>query len=125
MRKRNLTLSIWIGLFAMLMIHVGPLYSAVQAAQPTPAIIGAHDGHAHLGEPLHHSLSSDGPAWLSALKSCGYCDLLTLNPPLVLSVDLALPPHAPGYVQPLPQQPLRPALRRSGGYPRAPPYFHS
>lgn len=127
MRKRNLTVSIWLGLFAMLMIHVGPLYSAVQATQPTISETNDGNGHAHIavqGSP-HHDVSANGPAWLSALKSCGYCDLLTLNPPLVLAVDLVLPRHVPAYAQPLPAQPRRSALRRSSGYPRAPPYFHS
>ena len=117
-------MSIWLGLFAMLMIHVGPLYSAVQAAQAN------EHHHQHAGhEPApsahgHHRQAMGEPAWLSALELCGYCELLTVNPPLTLSVALVLPRHEPGYFQPLPEQPLPPALRRSSGHPRAPPYFH-
>ncbi|WP_226687556.1 DUF2946 domain-containing protein [Stutzerimonas stutzeri] len=116
-------MSIWLGLFAMLMIHVGPLYSAVQAAQAS----AQHHHHAE-HEPVahgHHGQARAGePAWLAALELCGYCELLTVNPPLNLSVDLVLPRHAPAYFHPLPEQPQAPVLRRSSGHPRAPPHFH-
>jgi len=116
----------------MLMIHVGPLYSALQAAQPVVVLDSGHHGHAahHSeaahppgGASTHHrpAVASDGPAWLAALELCGYCELLTLNPPLTLSLSLALPQHRPLRLQALPQIPLLPALRRSTGHPRAPP----
>ncbi|CAM5473473.1 DUF2946 domain-containing protein [Pseudomonas stutzeri] len=133
-RKGLSTLSIWLGLFAMLMIHVGPLYSALQVSPPEPAVMGEHHHaaheHAEEGAPVkavahHRALVSDGPAWLTALELCGYCELLTLNPPLTLSVDLALPLHRPAYFHALPQAPLPSAERRSSGHPRAPPYLQS
>lgn len=128
-------MSIWLGLFAMLMIHVGPLYSAFQAAPASVVASGEHH-HALMHEhaetampakaaPHHAALASEGPAWLSALDLCGYCELLTLNPPLTLSVDLVLPLHRPAYFHALPQAPRLTAMRRSSGHPRAPPYLHS
>ena len=121
MRKRLTTLSIWLGLMAMLMIHVGPVYSALQLAP--------HDGQYQDAEhelgasaPAHHGkLPSAGPVWLSALEMCGYCELLTLNPPLTVSLYFVLPQHQPVQAQALPETPLRPSLRHGGSHPRAPP----
>lgn len=128
--KRLSILSIWLGLFAMLMIHVGPLYSAIQATQMAAVPMGEH--HQHAGHEQsssahghHKQASANEPAWLAALEMCGYCELLTLNPPLTLSLDLALPRHAPEHFLPLPDEPLLQALRRSSGYARAPPHFHA
>src|SRR5690606_8523481 len=105
-KRRLSTLSIWLGLFAMLMIHVGPLYSAMQATQATATSMNGHEHHAGHDE---HSTSAHGhhqqPTWLTALEMCGYCELLTLNPPLTLSLDLALPRHEPEHFQPLPATP--------------------
>lgn len=128
-RKRLSTISIWLGLFAMLMIHVGPLFSAFQLSEASAASV-EHAEHAEHAQPRsahgHHQQGSTGePAWLAALDLCGYCELLTVNPPLALSVDLVLPRHEPDHFQPLPEQPLTSAPRRSSGYPRAPPHFHS
>jgi hypothetical protein len=129
-KRRLSTLSIWLGLFAMLMIHVGPLYSALQT---TPAAATSMDVHEHHAGHDEHSPSAQGhhkqptaeqPAWLTALEMCGYCELLTLNPPLALSLDLALPRHEPEHFQPLPATPLSRTLRRSSGYARAPPLSH-
>lgn len=128
MRKQLTTWSIWLGLFAMLMIHVGPLYSALQMVEDPAPPHGEHHlhetasaAHGHHGRP-----ATDEPAWLAALELCGYCDLLTLNPPLTVSLSLALPRYHPVQAQPLPEPPLRLVLRHSGGHARAPPvYFHS
>jgi hypothetical protein len=111
----------------MLMIHVGPLFSALQLVQtPAPQIGEQHHAeHSSSAHGSHHQASAGEPAWLAALELCGYCELLTVNPPLTLSVDLVLPRHEPGYFQPLPEQPLPTALRRGSGHPRAPPHFHS
>lgn len=118
----------------MLMIHVGPLYSALQnlPAQEVARLL-AEDDAAFCGEAPdaagaihHHATVPDGqPAWLAALELCGYCELLTLNPPLALSLDLALPYYAPAFILPLPEKPLPAAPRRSSGHPRAPPVFHA
>lgn len=131
MHKRLSTLNIWLGLFAMLMIHVGPLYSALQL---TPVTAALHDEHSHQlshehgasAHSHHHRVSTNEPSWLAALEMCGYCELLTLNPPLILSLFLVLPRHRPVPVQLLPRTPLRQLLRHSGSHARAPPTtFHS
>ncbi len=137
-RRAYSTTSIWLGLFAMLMIHVGPLYSALQIAgrhaEPSMAAEhaghGGHSMHAQAGHDpnasVHHRQARYGePRWLAALELCGYCELLTLNPPLTLAVDLALPEHRPAHFEPLPVAPLVEAPRHSRGHPRAPPVFHA
>ena len=127
-RKRLSTISIWLGLFAMLMIHVGPLSSAIQLVQaPAVHVSVQHAEHAHASSAHeHHQPDVSGePAWLTALALCGYCELLTVNPPLTLKLDLVLPLHSPSSFQSLPQRPLASAPRRSSGYPRAPPVLHS
>lgn len=119
-QRRHHLIAIWLGLFAMLMIHVGPLISGAQAllvadavGQSTVASVMHHDDithhsvehavaessevkhtdhavdyHALMG---HHSAPVGAPEWLAALEMCGYCDLLTVSPPLVLVLLLALP----------------------------------
>lgn len=126
MRKRLNALSIWLGLFAMLMIHAGPLYSALrlQAADP------AHAGHelTHHAPPSangHHSTAVDSPDWLAALELCGYCELLTLNPPLTLTPWRLLPVAQAQPVQPIPDAPWHPTRHQSPALARAPPaVFH-
>jgi len=130
-RKRLSTLSIWLGLFAMLMIHVGPLYSALTMAPPPAASANPdpqhhHDHHAHHEQSAsahgHHRQPRAGePEWLAALELCGYCELLTLNPPLLFAVTLMLPRPQPVQVQPLPGTPIAQVLRHSGSHARAPP----
>lgn len=140
-RKGQFNMGLWLGLFAMLMIHVGPLYSALQSFQPAPSLntvsqagehAHPHDHHeiqaaqAEAGDSAHaHHPQRVGsqPAWLAALDLCGYCELLTLNPPVAVSVDLALPWYAPRHFLALPEQPLPQPARRSSGHPRAPPVF--
>ncbi len=132
-RKQLSTMSIWLGLFAMLMIHAGPLFSAIQAAQAgvqhhhhAEHQPSAHDlGQRHHAQGHHGQPRTGEPAWLTALELCGYCELLTVNPPLSLALQLVLPRHEADHLQPLPEQPLPPALRRSSGHPRAPPLLHS
>lgn len=123
----------------MLMIHVGPLFSAAKAlgASQAHALVPHH--HQHHGDhgqehvrpasssshhQHHRRHAPTEPAWLAGLDLCGYCELLTFSPPLTLSLDLALPWYAPAFIEPLPEKPLRLALRRSSGHPRAPPTFH-
>jgi len=115
----------------MLMIHVGPLYSASQlkAAQPDAAAPIAHQHHHHdaKGHPssVHSPSRSDSqPAWLASLDLCGYCELLTLSPPLVLAFAPALPYFPPVYARLISQQPLPAMPRLTGGHARAPPVFH-
>src|SRR5690606_16412504 len=96
-RRQYTSTGIWLGLFAMLMIHVGPLFSALQAAAaPTAplAMVAPHDAHAHHDHNVHDVLADDErhggdgmyhrslpgePAGLAAPEMCGYCELLTLN----------------------------------------------
>lgn len=147
-------MALWLGLFAMLMIHVGPLISATQALllvepvsmQANTASVTAHahvhaeqyviepnaiesiesrhaghgvDYHALMG---HHSASAGAPQWLANLEMCGYCDLLTISPPLILVLLWALPILPPVQwltMLPAPQKCLPPAY--SIRHPRAPP----
>ncbi|ACO80147.1 hypothetical protein AvCA_40100 [Azotobacter vinelandii CA] len=131
-RKGRTTAGIWLGLFAMLMIHAGPLYSALrvlpaqEVVQSPVAGDSAFCGEAPEPAVHHHAPAADGElAWLAALELCGYCELLTLNPPLALSLDLSLPYYAPAFILPLPEKPLPVAPRRGVGHPRAPPVFHA
>ncbi|WP_193074657.1 DUF2946 domain-containing protein [Pseudomonas sp. FME51] len=117
-----------LGLFAMLMIHVGPLYSALQMASATAGASGEHHQHVEHGpaptaHDHHAQASASEPAWLAALELCGYCDLLTLNPPLALSLRLIVPRHQLEQFLSLPDAPLLLAVRHSGGHARAPPFI--
>lgn len=147
MRKRLLTSSIWLGLFAMLMIHVGPLYSALQMAQADAApqvqqYSSSHDDHLHHAHPQrghsaepqpsqqshhgHHRSTPGQPEWLVALEMCGYCELLTINPPLAVAIQLLLPRYQPQQVHILPDAPLRQPPHQRHRYARGPPgHFHS
>ena len=150
-------MAIWLGLFAMLMIHVGPLISGAQAlsvsdtvsldrgvapamhhhdhvAMLEPATVpsattdileqqhmaSAVDYHALMG---HHRAPVGAPQWLANLEMCGYCDLLTVSPPLVFVLLLARPGLPPVHwlaVLPAPPKPL--AATHSLRHPRAPPF---
>lgn len=158
-RRRQHIMAIWLGLFAMLMIHVGPLMSGAQAlsvsdavsldrvvasamhhhthdhaamldpATAQPAVTAsleqqhmesAVDYHALMG---HHRAPVGAPQWLANLEMCGYCDLLTVSPPLVFVLLLALPVLPPVQwlaVLPAPPKPL--AAAHSLRHPRAPPF---
>ena len=140
--RRHDVLAIWFGLFAMLMIHVGPLISGAQALRiADPAALSvttaadilhqhattlghdsaesAADYHALMG---HHSAPRDAPEWLANLEMCGYCDLLTVSPPLVLVLLLSLPVMPPvQWVAVLPAPPKPLAAAHSLRHPRAPP----
>ncbi len=97
----------WLACFAVLMMHLGPLISGVQnvlsmeqdicfadellseaVCQPKAASFasGEHAAHAMHG----HMEDKHLPEWVSKLKMCGYCELLTLNPALVLMLIFAL-----------------------------------
>ncbi|HAQ85416.1 MAG TPA: DUF2946 domain-containing protein [Pseudomonas sp.] len=129
-RKGHFTADLWLGLFAMLMIHVGPLYSASQLepAQSATAASVAHQHHhqAQGHAPKAHTTSGSvgQPAWLASLDLCGYCELLTLSPPLVLSFAPALPYFSPSFARLSAQPPLPAMPRLTGGYARAPPVLH-
>lgn len=94
----------WLGCFAVLMMHLGPLISGVQGVsamqdvsfleQPLHAEHGAvtaASGH----DADHHALMGHRPNpflpdWVNNLKMCGYCELLTLSPALILALVFAL-----------------------------------
>ena len=163
-QRCNHGIATWLGLFAMLMIHVGPLISGTQAlssldsdtdlteqhlyerATPATAFLPLasdtkHHQHAAMlvDENTHsqaqadknsdyHALMGHQPApagtpqWLANLEMCGYCDLLTVSPPLVLALLLALPVVPPVQwlvVLPTPPRPL--PAEHSLRHPRAPP----
>lgn len=140
-QRRNTLVAVWLGLFAMLMIHVGPLISGAQALSDNAQVVTVtHAEHEHNGELTqaalehvghdvdyhalmgHHSVPDGMPQWLADLEMCGYCDLLTISPLLVFSFFLALG-VAPA-VQRLAHLPsplrLQPAAHRLS-YSRAPP----
>ena len=151
-QRRHHLIAIWLGLFAMLMIHVGPLISGAQALlvadvvvwQSTVASVIHHDAAAHhpvkyavteSGEAEHadhavdyhalmghHSAPTGAPQWLVNLEMCGYCDLLTISPPLVLTFLLALPVMPPvQWLTVLPALPRPLSAAYSLRHPRAPP----
>src|SRR5690554_3144072 len=125
-RKRLNALSIWLGLFAMLMIHAGPLYSALRLQAAAPANAG-HEStqHAPPTGTGHPSTAVASPGWLAALELCGYCELLTLKPPLTLTPRLLLPVPQAQPVQPIPCAPRHPTRHQSPALARAPPaVFH-
>jgi hypothetical protein len=142
-QRRNHFMAIWLGLFAMLMIHVGPLISGTQAlvvvdtvvaeaaAHHDHAAIAAHDSMEHAQHAVdyhalmgHHSAPADGPQWLANLKMCGYCDLLTVSPPLVLTLLLAFPvTPSVQWLAVLPAPPCLLAVAHSLRHPRAPPVY--
>lgn len=143
-QRRSYLAALGLGLFAMLLIHLGPLLSGGQALAAAHSSPSAHslpgalhhadhdhdsgavehalhtvDYHALMG---HHSVLVGAPDWLAALEMCGYCDLLTVSPALVLALLLALPvvpclpclAILPSYTKPL-------AATYSRRHPRAPP----
>lgn len=138
-QRRNTLVAVWLGLFAMLMIHVGPLISGAQAlsdhAVAEIIIHAEHDHHpmqetlAHDGGEVdyhalmgHHNLPDGMPQWLANLEMCGYCELLTVSPPLIFVFFLALatvPAVQRLAVLPVPLQ-LQSAAH-SLSYSRAPP----
>lgn len=131
----------WLGCFAVLMMHLGPLISGVQGvrAPQSPVFLSApvsapdtdrrmHAGHAeHAEHAQHHALMGHRPnphlpEWVNNLKMCGYCELLTLSPALMLVMLFALllpparhvwlPAYRPGVVT---------AVLQWHAPPRAPP----
>jgi hypothetical protein len=52
-RKAHLTAGLWLGFFAMLMIHAGPLYSALQLTPPIVALSTEHSHDTHV-QSGHH-----------------------------------------------------------------------
>lgn len=143
-QRRNTRAAVWLGLFAMLMIHVGPLISAAQAvsenASVTAVSLTAHTHSSHSMQHIHdaaehaahgvdyhtlmgHQSVPDGmPQWLVNLDICGYCDLLTISPPLLLTLSTALAvPSALPWMAVLPAPVQLQSVAHSLSYSRAPP----
>lgn len=133
----------WLGCFAVLMMHLGPLISGVQAVmQPTgpsgqtawmmsdashqeEAHVVDSDQHAHADhhELMGHMPNPFLPEWVNNLEMCGYCELLTLSPVLMLMLLwlLLAPPKACLVRRHL--SCIYAAILRLHASPRAPPIF--
>lgn len=127
----------WLGCFAVLMMHLGPLISGAQGVmQPAKpfqqAVVSfAPQQHAGLGmaggeHAVHHEMMGHKPNpylpdWVNNLKMCGYCELLTLSPALILALLAVLfaPPLLPA--APPYRVTVYFAVLRSHAAPRAPP----
>lgn len=125
-------LAFWLGCFAMLMMQLGPVLSGAQSVM---AVGGAESvqlasalSHDHADHKQHalmgHFFNPQLPDWVNNLQMCGYCDLLTLSPALLLALVLALGLRTlrpPAIVW---RQLIVYALRLwSSSAPRAPPAF--
>lgn len=83
-----------LGLFAMLMIYVGPIISGVKDG----AVAAEHQSHTeHLKHVDHGSHALMGhlqnpalPDWVNQLSMCGYCELLAFSPALAVLLILVL-----------------------------------
>lgn len=100
-QRLSWSFAFWLGCFAVLMMHLGPLVSGVQGVwavqEKTSFVQPLHAGHesADSGHEAHHVLMGHRPnpflpEWVNNLKMCGYCELLTLSPALLLALVFAL-----------------------------------
>ncbi len=133
-------IAFWLGCFAMLMMQLGPVISGVQAVMAGSALQtdmqpylleeqgvkladarqdhADHDHHALMG----HTPNPHLPDWANNLKMCGYCELLTLSPALLLALVFALPLLAARLLSVTWKAPDIPSPRlRLHAAPRAPP----
>lgn len=86
MTRRGQTYLTWLGLFAMLMVFVGPLVSQSQRMlEHGPPVARSASGHAS-----HHAQSSMAMHDADALAACGYCTLFAHVPGI--NPTLSLPP---------------------------------
>lgn len=139
LKTRYQLAGICFGLFAMLMIHIGPLISAAQLYQQSiPSFEqllanieqskhDQHNAHAamqHHAMQGHHQPLAGVPDWVNQLAMCGYCELLTVSPPLTVAQINFLPfiPTHPIIEWAAPMPYVAPALW-SQAYPRAPPSY--
>lgn len=83
----------------MLMMQLGPILSGAQSVMAVGddfAAVQIEHGleHAHADHKQHalmgHFFNPQLPDWVNNLQMCGYCDLLTLSPALLLALVLAL-----------------------------------
>lgn len=114
MNNRLHRLAFWLGLIAVVLMHVGPLISGALAGTVTSANLSDVQWVQVLEQDLHctevvpgassslssevdyhalmgHSTAQTGLDWLDELLLlCGYCELLTLNPLLIIALCLVL-----------------------------------
>lgn len=91
-------LAFWLGCFAMLMMQLGPVLSGAQSVMavggPESVQLASAADHDHADHKQHalmgHFYNPQLPDWVNNLQMCGYCDLLTLSPALLLALVLAL-----------------------------------
>lgn len=137
-RRLFFHIAFWLGCFAVLMMHLGPLISGAQGImvpvkpyqqqlmqehRAEPLILSADAEHADHHAMMGHKPNQKLPDWVNNLNMCGYCELLTLSPALMLALLCALfmPPVA---------RPVRcytatfhTETLQSHACPRAPPLF--
>lgn len=132
------TVAFWLSCFAVLMMHLGPVVSGVQNLW-TPAIehelqLGhaqhevahhpshaEHDQHALMGHFSNPAL----PQWVNDLLMCGYCELLTFTPGVVLQLIFSLPSKVPQPVFRLAFEDVYQPCLQAHAAPRAPPHLSS
>lgn len=129
----------WLSCFAVLMMQLGPLISGAQGlwaqenAHTQPALHhhseqAVHDAHAEHSMAQHammgHISNPALPQWVNNLKMCGYCDLLTFSPALVMQLVFTLPCSVdqPISIEWVTQE-VHPPCLQVHAPPRAPPYF--
>ncbi|CAD5108055.1 DUF2946 family protein [Zestomonas carbonaria] len=124
MRRRYRHLAVSLGLFAMLMAYVGPLYAQWRALDGLALTRVIDLSVLHCGEG--HALPDPGtPDWVEDLSQCGYCDLLASSPSLPAAPPPALPP-LPGQFPCRPSPSLVPSsVSPAACQPRGPPPFHA
>ncbi len=135
-------LAFWLSCFAVLMMHLGPLISGAQGllsqenvheqqlAELSHHATAHHQQHADVGHDMdHHALmghmsNPSLPQWVNDLMMCGYCDLLTFSPGVVLQLVFALPPRAaqPAVIELVSLDVYQPCLQAHAA-PRAPPRY--
>lgn len=135
-------LAFWLSCFAVLMMHLGPLISGAQSllsqenahelqlVAPSHQSMTHHEQHADTEHDMdHHALmghmnNPSLPQWVNDLMMCGYCDLLTFSPGLVLQLVFALPPRAaqPAVIE-LVSLDIYQSCLQAHAAPRAPPIF--
>ncbi len=125
-RRRNRPAA-WLGLFAMLMLFVGPLLSQGLVETPVPSAHMAHAGHGdHAAHDPHagHGAGAMHEPHDALWAKCGYCTLLFSCPALSQApVDPAPPSY--GLATPCPPSPASQGHPRAAFFPgarsRAPP----
>lgn len=126
--RRSFSLAFWCGCFAVLMMLGGPIISGAQGVLKQTghsSLVHVHqDEHAEHHAMPGHIPNPHLPQWVNNLLMCGYCELLTLSPALMLALlfVLALTPSRVVVITWLVLDVFAPRLRPYAA-PRAPPAF--